>query len=280
MAVKVITDSGSDISQEEAQNLGIHVVPLYLRFGDEVYRDGVDINPGEFYRRLETSRVHPTTSAPSPGDFAQAYQEAARETDEIISIHITGKHSGTYDAALAGKEVVGKKGCRIEVVDSRGATMWQGLVAMAAARAAQARLSLSEVLESVHEAIGRMRVLALLDSLKYVVRGGRLGKAISKVESVLNVKLLLTLHNGELRPTGLVRTRNKGISRLREFIKSNLHIKDLSIVYSTTVEDAQALAEYVRSVLPGVAPQLVRLGPALGVHAGPGALIAVVSEDK
>ena len=204
----------------------------------------------------------------------------ARETDEIISIHITGKHSGTCDAALAGKEVAGKKGCRIEVVDSRGVTMWQGLVAIAAARAAQARLSLDEVMGSAHEAIGRMRVLALLDSLKYVVKGGRLSKAISKVESVLNVKLLLTLHNGELRPTGLVRTRNRGIVRLQEFVKSNLHIRDLSIVYSTTIEDAHTLAEYVRSVLPGVAPHLVRLGPALGVHAGPGALIAVANEAE
>jgi len=117
MGVRVFTDSGSDITQEEAKNLGITVVPVYLRFGDEVYRDGVDINSDEFYRKLLTSPVHPFTAAPSPGDFAKAYEEAAQGTREIVSIHITSKHSAVYNAALVGKEVVEKKGCRIEVIE-------------------------------------------------------------------------------------------------------------------------------------------------------------------
>ncbi len=277
MAVRVITDSGADISPKQAKELQIKVVPLYLRFGSEVYRDGVDIDSQEFYRRLESSAVHPTTSAPSPGDFAKAYRELAEETDEIISIHITRRHSGTYDAALAGKDVAKKEGCRIEVVDSKGVTMWQGLVTLVAAKAAQACLSLNEVLEVVHETIRRMHALALLDTLKYVVKGGRLGKTISAVESVLNVKLLLTLRNGELRPTGLVRTRSKGIARLQEFVKSIPHVSDLAIVYNTTPDEAQRLAQSISLLFPGIAPQVVRLGPALGVHAGPGALIAVVN---
>lgn len=288
MTVRVVTDSCCDIPQEDAKKLGITVVPVYLRFGEEVYRDGVDIDSQEFYRKLMTSSVHPSTAAPSPGDFAKVYDEMGRETDEIVSIHITEKHSATFNAALLGKEIAAKKGRRIEVIDSKGVTMWQGLAAMAAAKLAEARFSLSEVLEEVHETIGRLRVLALLDTIKYILKGGRLGKVeggrlakvISKIESILNVKLLLTLRDGELRPAGVVRTQSKGTDRLREFIKSALPVKDLAIVYSTTLEEAQALADSIRLLLPEVVPQLVRLGPALGVHAGPGALIAVVNGAK
>jgi len=288
VTVRVVTDSCCDIPQEDAKKLGITVVPVYLRFGEEVYRDGVDIDSQEFYRKLMTSSVHPSTAAPSPGDFAKVYDEMGRETDEIVSIHITEKHSATFNSALLGKEIAAKKGRRIEVIDSKGVTMWQGLAAMAAAKLAEARFSLSEVLEEVHETIGRLRVLALLDTIKYILKGGRLSKfesgrlakAISKIESILNVKLLLTLRDGELRPAGVVHTRSKGTDRLREFIKSALPVKDLAIVYSTTLEEAQALADSIRLLFPEVVPQLVRLGPALGVHAGPGALIAVVNGAK
>ncbi len=280
MTVKIVTDSCSDIPQEEAKQLGITVVPVYLRFGDEVHRDGIDIDSHEFYRKLVTSSVHPSTAAPSPGDFAKVYEEAAQETDEIASIHVTSKHSATYDAAMVGKEIAKKKGCRIEVIDSEGVTMWQGLVAIAAAKAAEAGYSLNQVVERVREAIHQMRALALLDTLIYAVKGGRLGKAISAIESVLNVKPLLTLRNGQIRPAGLVRTRNKGIDRLRKFITSALHIEDLAIVYSTTSDDAQALADYIVSLFPNIVPRVVRLGPALGVHAGPGALVVVVREAR
>jgi len=280
MTVKIVTDSGSDITQEEAKKLGITVVPVYLRFGDEVYRDGVDIDCDEFYHKLVTSPVHPSTAAPSPGDFARVYEEAAQETGGIVSIHITSKHSAVCDAALVGKETAEGKGCQIEVVDSRGLTMWQCLVALAAAKAAEAGCSLQEVVNKAHETIRQLRALALLDTVEYVARGGRLGKAVSAVESLLNVKLLLTLRDGELRPAGLARTRSKGIDQLRKFIRSALHIEDLAIVYSTTPDDAQALAEYVGSLFPNIVPRIVRLGPALGVHAGPGALVTVLKEAK
>lgn len=278
MGVRVVTDSGSDIPQTVAKQLGVTVVPVYLRFGDKVYRDGVDIGHDEFYDKLASSSIHPFTSAPSPGDFVRAYEEVAKETDEIVSIHITSKHSATYGAALLGKEAAKGTGCRIEVIDSQGVTMWQGLVAVAAAKAAEAGCTLHQVVERAHEAIEQMRALGLLESVKYAVKGGRLGKAISAVESILNVKALLTLRNGEIHPAGLARTRGKGIERLREFVRSALHIEDLAVVYSTVPEDAQKLADYAVSLVPNLVPKIVRLGPALGVHAGPGALIAVIKE--
>ncbi|HEX75219.1 MAG TPA: DegV family protein [Dehalococcoidia bacterium] len=283
MAVKIVTDSCSDIPQEEAKRLGITVVPAYLCFGDEVYRDGIDIDSHEFYRKLVTSPVHPSTAAPSPGDFAKVYEKAAQETDEIASIHVTSKHSAVYDAALLGKEVAERKGCRIEVIDSKGVTMWQGLVTIAAAKAAEAGYSLNQVVDRVHETISQLCALALLDTVMYVVKGGRLGKsisAISAIESLLNVKLLLTLRDGELRPAGLAHTRSKGIDRLREFMRSALHVEDLAIVYSTIPDDAQTLADYTSSLFPNIVPRIITLGPVLGVHAGPGALGIILRETK
>jgi DegV family protein with EDD domain len=278
MTVKIVTDSGSDITQEEAKQLGITVVPVYLRFGEEVYRDGVDIDSDEFYHKLMDSPIHPSTAAPSPGDFARVYEEIAQETGEIVSIHITSRHSAVCEAALTGKEIAEGKGCRVEVIDSKGVTMWQGLVAIAAAKAAKAGCNLQEVVNKAHETISQMRALALLDTVKYIVKGGRLGKALSAIESMLNVKILITLRDGELRPAKMARTRSKGIDRLREFISSALHIKDLAIVYSTTPDDAQTLAEYAGSLFPDIVPQIARLGPALGVHAGPGSLIVALRE--
>lgn len=280
MTTRVITDSCSDITQQEAKKLGITVVPAYLYFGEEVYRDGVDIDSHEFYHRLMTSPVHPCTAAPSPGDFAKVYEETARETDEIVSIHVTSKHSAVCDAALVGKEIAEQKGCRIEVIDSRGLTMWQGLVAIAAARAAEAGYNLQQVANKAYETISQLRALGLLDTLRYAVKGGRLSNTIFAVESLLNVKPLITLRDGEVHPAGLARTRSKGIDRLRQFIRSALHVEDLAIVYGTTPDDAQTLADYARSLFPDILPRISTLGPALGVHAGPGALVVVIRQAK
>lgn len=280
MTVKIVTDSGSDITEEEAKKLGIIVVPLYLRFGEETYRDGVDIGSDEFYRKLMTSPVHPSTSSPSPEDFAQVYEDAAHETDEIVSIHVTSKHSATYNSALLGKEIAQRKGRRIEVIDSKGVTIWQGLVAIAAAKAAEAQNSLHEVIETVRETINQLHVLALLDTLAYIAKGGRVSKGLSAIESVLSVKPLLTLRDGQIRPAGLVRTRSKGIDRLREFVASALHIEDLAIAYNTTPDDARTLADHTSLLFPSILPRIARIGPALGVHAGPGALAVVLKGAK
>ena len=276
MTVKIVTDSAADLPLDLARESGITIVPVYVRFGDKVYRDGVDIGPDEFYAKLMSSPVLPSTSAPSAGDFAKAYREVASSTDEIVSIHITRRHSGTYDAAVLGRKMIEKTRCRIDVIDSEGVTMWQGLVVLAAARAAEAGYKLHEVVRTVQETIWQMRALALFDTVKYITKGGRVGNAISRVESILNLKALLTLRNGVLRPAGLARTRSKGIGRLREFIRSALHIEEVAIVYSTTPDDAQKLADYTVTLLPNIVPKIVRIGPALGVHAGPGAIFVVV----
>jgi DegV family protein with EDD domain len=277
MVVKIVTDSGSDISRELAEEMGITVVPVYLHFGNVMYRDGVDMDCDEFYGKLTGLPVHPSTAAPSPGDFARAYNEVGQGTEDIVSIHITREHSAVYDSARAGKEAVEQSGRRIEVVDSRGVTIWQGLVVLAAARAARAGKDLQEVMDKVHETIEHLRAIALLDTMKYIVKGGRLSNTIYTIEALLNVKPFLTIKNGQIKPIGMTRSRVKGVERLREFIRSTLHIEELAIAYSTLPDEAQQLADYVTEIFPHVVPRIHRIGPALGVHTGPGALIAALT---
>jgi DegV family protein with EDD domain len=276
MVVKIVTDSASDITREQAQELDVTVVPVYLRFNDVMYRDGVDMDCDEFYRRLTDTRSHPSTAAPSPGDFAGVYEQLGQENTGIISIHITKEHSAVYDSARAGKEMAAKDGCTIEVVDSGGVTVWQCLVVLAAARAAKEGQDMQGVMEVIRQTTGQLRALAFVDTMKYLIKGGRLSHTIYTIESLLNVKPFLTIQGGKIKPVGLTRTRARGMDRLREFIRSSTYIEEVAIAYSTFAEEALELAGYTTELFPHVVPHVNRIGPALGAHGGPGTLIAVV----
>lgn len=277
MPVKIVTDSGADLPAQLAKELDISIVPVYVRFGDEVYRDGVDISGDEFYHRLTNTSIHPTTSQPAPTDFANIYTKLAKETDEIVSIHLSAKTSGTCNAAIQGKEIA-KTGCKIEIVDSRFVSMGLGLVAIAAARQAKAGASLPTIMEEVKQAIQNIRLLAVLDSLKYLLLGGRITKAKALVGTMLNVKPMLTMRDGELVQAGLARTRIKGTEHLYELAKSARNIQELAIVHSTTPDEAISLKERISSILDKGQIHLSRLSSGLGVHAGPGTLLVAIRE--
>jgi DegV family protein with EDD domain len=279
MVVKVVTDSTADLPPQLAKELGITVVPVYLRFGDEVYRDRVDISEDEFYHRLSHDSIHPSTTQPSPQDFVDVYKELAQEADGIISIHITSKLSGTYNSALRGKEVVEKE-CPIEVIDSQVVTMGLGQLAMVANTIAGSGKSLQQVVEEVKQMIPSIHVLGLLDTLKYLALGGRIGKVQALIGSVLSVKPMLTIKNGELAPAGRVRSRAKGIDILFDFVENAVDIQDLAIVYNTIPDEAQALVERLGSIFPKERIRLARLGPALGVHTGPGILFVALRGNR
>jgi DegV family protein with EDD domain len=280
MTIKIVTDTGSDLSPADAKEMGITLVPLYVSFGDKVYRDGVDIGTDDFYQKLEETRIQPFTSSPSPGDFARVYREMSKDTDQIISIHITKKHSSTLDSARLGKEMVESNGCHVEVVDSLGVTMWQGTVAMAAARAVQSGCSLQQVKERIQETINQMHGIGLLNTLRYIVKGGRLRDSIFKVENVISVKPMITLRDGEIKPLGLARNWNKGLERIQEFIRAVPAPQNVAIIHNTVPSDAQNIIDNLRAALPNAMLKLSRLGPALGVHSGPGALLATVQQGN
>jgi len=275
MKVKIVTDSSADLPAQIIQELGITVVPLYVRFGDKVYRDRVDISEDEFYQRLQHDPIHPSTTQPTPQDFAEVYRTVSEKADGIVSIHISGKLSGTCNSALQGKELSGVK-CPIEVIDSKSLTTALGLTVIAAARLSNQGKTLDEVMAEVKQAVATTHLLGLLDTLKYVALGGRIGKAKALLGSILKVKPLLTLQDGETAPAGQARTRSKGIDRLFDFVKGFTDIQDLAVVYNTTPEEARALVDRIGSVFDKKRIYLATVGPVLGVHMGPGALIVAL----
>jgi len=269
MTVKIVTDSTADLPPQLARELGITMVPVYLRFGKEVFHDGVDITADEFYRRLKSDPVHPSTTQPTPQDFIDVYKELAPQADGIISIHVTAKLSGTFNSALQAKAAAGDK-CPIEVIDSQVVTMGLGQLAMAANALAQSGKSLPQVAEEVKKMIQSIRVIGLLDTLKYLALGGRIGKVQALLGSVLNVKPMLTMKDGLLSPAGRARSRVKGIEVLFNYVKNAGAIQDMAVVYNTEREEAQAFVKRLGALFPEEKIILAQLGPALGVHTGPG----------
>jgi DegV family protein with EDD domain len=279
MAVKIVTDSTADLPPGVAEELGITVVPLYVRFGDKLYRDRVDISEDEFYDRLVHDPVHPGTSQPTPQDFAVVYKELAKDADGILSIHISGKLSGTCHSALGAKQLL-EGSCPIEVIDSQWTSIALGLIAMKLADGAKTGKGLQELAAEAKALIPDIHYLGFFDTLKYLQLGGRIGKAQSLLGSLLNVKPLLTLKEGEFLPIGRVRTYSKAKDRLFEFVKDGGKLDDVAVVHSTTPDEAEAMANRLGSLFDRKKILIARLGPVLGTHAGPGTLFVLYLSRK
>jgi DegV family protein with EDD domain len=271
MSIKIVTDSTADITGELARELDITIVPEYLRFGGEVYRDRIDISEDEFYRRLLHDSVLPNTTQPSPQDFADVYRKLTQEADGIISIHLSSKLSGTFNSALQGKELIEKK-CPIELIDSQSVTMGLGLLVILACSISKSAKDVRQAAEEIKSHIPRIQVIGLLDTLKYLAMGGRIGKVQALLGSILSVKPMLSVKDGVLVPSGRARNRAQGIDKLFEFVKNTTNIQDLSVIYNTTLDEAITFAARLGKLFPRERIRIARLGPALGVHAGPGIL--------
>jgi len=272
MTIKIVTDSTADIPQALAEELGITVVPLYVQFGHNTYRDRIDISEEEFYQRLLSDPAHPSTSQPTPQDFADIYNKLSQQADGIVSIHISNKLSGTCNSALQGKEIVATE-CPIEVIDSEMVSMGLGLMATKAATIASSGKDFQQVVEEVNRLIPFTHVWALFDTLKYLALGGRIGKAKELLGSILNIKPILVVKDGEMAPATQARSRSKGIDLLYDYASNfTTDIQDLAVMYTTTLDEAKALASRLSTIFSRKQIKIARLGPALGVHAGPGAL--------
>jgi DegV family protein with EDD domain len=280
MAIKIVTDSGSDLPRDIAEGLGISIVPLYVHFGAVSYRDGIDMQPGEFFDRLENGPVHPTTSTASPGDFAQVYEKLGEDCEGIVSVHLSSKVSATYNAALRGKELVSDKKCPIEVVDSRLVTIPLALLAMAAARVAASGKNMDEIQAYINRLIPAVRAYGILDTLKYIVKGGRLGKASGIVGSLLPIRPILTIKDGTITPVGAARTRSGAIAGLLERLKAiSNNVEAVGIAHSSPDEEMASFADKLKAFLPGIKPMIAKLGPAIGTHGGPGTILVAVQQD-
>ena len=238
--VAVVTDSTCDLTLELAEELGVTNVPLRVIFGDQAYRGGVDITTEEFYERLVNNRQLPTTSAPSVGDFQEVYERLLEKGNSIVSIHVSGKLSAAVRVAQAAKES-GAEPSRIAVVDCQSITAGMGFVVLEAVEAARAGAKLAEVKATAESAAQRTQVRFMLDTLEYLRRGGRIGRARAYLGTVLSMKPILSIREGELYPEERVRTRARGLERLVQWAVRHQNVRRAAVVHATTPDEVESL---------------------------------------
>jgi fatty acid kinase fatty acid binding subunit len=263
---RVVTDSTSDVPPDWRKRFGITVVPLTVQFGGESFQDGVDLTNEEFFDRLRRADRLPTTAAPGPGAFADVYGRLSGECDGLISIHISSTLSATVEAARLGAQSV--DGFPVHVVDSRSLTMCVAFLYRVAAEAP----SLEEALERVRERVPRQRVLALLDTLRYVEMGGRVNRAQAMIGSMLDLKPILAMADGEIKSADRVRTRARAVPRLVDLLRRDLPVESLAVMHAQAAEEAERMREQLARELPDLEVETGQTGAVLGTHVGPGSL--------
>lgn len=279
MTVKIVTDSVSDISPAIAAELGITVVPLQVIFGSRSYRDGVDLTTDEFYANLDGLSSLPTTSTPPPQAFSECYDRLADEADGILVITIGSKLSATGQAALQAITSMGKK-CRVEVVVSEMAMMAEGLLVIAAARAARNGASLDELVQITRQNMMRAGIRLAFDTLKYLERGGRIGKAQALIGSMLGINPILGIKDGEVFPYGRERSRAKAIDHLYKFATGFKRIEEMAVEDATTPEEADVLVERLGAVFPRERIYRAKVSPVIGTNVGPRVIGVAVLGDR
>lgn len=280
MTVKIITDSSASIPPDVVEELGLTIIPSLIHFGDEVYRDGIDLTTEQFYERLTTDKTHPTTSVPTPQSFVDAYEKLAEETDEVAVITITQKLSAVGDVARQAVDLAQKRPSRVEIIDTTWALMSEGLIVITADRAAKEGASLEEVIEVVRSNIPRTDLRMAFDTLKYLERGGRIGKAQALLGSMLKINPVLGLKDGEIYPVGREHSRSKAIEQLYNFANSFSRIEEMAIGDGTTPDEAEALAERLNDKFPAERIFRFKVSPSVGAHVGPHVLSVAILGDK
>ena len=262
----VVTDSTADLPQEWRQRYGIEVVPLKVLFGKDTFRDGVDMTNEQFFQRLAASTTLPTTSAPSPGEFAEVYRRLAKDHDGCISIHIGAQLSATAEAARIGAQAV--EGFKVDVIDSQTVSMPVAFLCRVAAESE----SLEAASASVEQRVPKTRVLALLDTLRYLEMGGRLSRAQAMIGTMLDLKPLLLVANAEIKPVDRVRTRSRAITRMVEYFKGDLPVEHMAVMHAQAADEAEQIAGGLRQDFPDREVTVGQIGCVLGTHTGPKAL--------
>ena len=280
MTVKIVVDSLCDIAGDMIEELGITVVPVYVRFGEKVFKDRLEISTEEFYRRLVQSDVLPATTQPTPADFLAVYEKLALETDEILVITLSHKLSGTYQSALRARDLMKNDKCRIEVIDSLQVIMGFGLIVIKAVEAVRNGADLEQAVAVVKRAMGRVNTVMSFDTVKYLVKGGRIGKAQGVVGSLLSVKPILTLKDGEVTPLTRVRTVEAGMDYLCNYVASVARIEALAVEHATTPVEMEELISRLGKYFPSDRIIRANVSPVIGAYVGPHVLsISVMAAE-
>ncbi len=277
--VKIVTDNTSDIPANVVKKLGISIVPLNIIFGTESYRDGVDITPDQFYKKLAESKVHPTTSAQAPGYFSELFTRLSKETDEILAIVISSKLSATFESATQAKALVGDI-CKIEIVDSLQTCGGLGLPVIRAAEAAQAGAKLADLTAQANDWCSRAHAYMVFDTLEYLLKGGRIGHAQALLGGLLKITPVLTLREGIVTPVQRTRSRVQSMDALINLVKSANALEGLMLEDATTPEDLEVLAARMADLYPKEKTYRSTVSPVIGTHVGPHVLAACFIEGK
>ena len=280
MAIKIVTDSSCDLPKALTEQWGITVVPCYVITGDQSYKDGVDLSADAFYAALESNPRLPTTAQPSVADFQEIYRDLIEQGHQVVSIHVSGKLSGTINSATQARSSLGDAAAKVEVVDSQLASIPLGLLVCAAAQDCAKAASHLQVAEQARRNIPLTTCYFMLDTLEYLQKGGRIGKAQAFLGSVLNVKPILTLKDGEAHPLERPRNRARGLGRLLELITQVGPLDQLAVIYSTELHEAEAFRVRLSGFMSVQDIVLARFGPTLGTYLGPRALGVAFSRSS
>ena len=280
MTVRIVTDSLSDLTSDLIGKLDITLVPLIVLFGHEKFLDRVTISTDELYHRLISGDIWPTSAQPSPQEFASTYDKLADSTDEILVINHSSKLSGTYQSAMKGKDYMKANKCRVEIIDSKTVAMGLGLVIIAVAKETQKNIKLDNLIEFTHKALKRSHFIVYFDTLKYLTQGGRIGKAQRFLGSVLSIKPILNIKEGEMSPVTRVRSMATGVTYLHNFITSFKNIEAIGIETTTSLEGADKFAKLLSANYPNIPILRSTVSPVLGVYGGPKAIAISVLERE
>jgi DegV family protein with EDD domain len=264
----IVTDSTADLSPEVQARLGLAMVPLIVNWDGQTYRDKLDLSPTDFYRRLRTSKSLPKTGAPSIAAFESTFREQLQQHDAVICLNLASALSGTYEVARRAAESVDPQ--RVFVVDSGSVSVCIGWLAELAISLGNQGLPPAEIVQQVEEARGRLRVLALLETLTFLQRGGRIGRAQALAGTLLNVKPILSVRDGEVAPVERVRTMNGAVRRLVELVQAEGPLERLGVVHADAPANAADVEDQLHIRYPDLAVDRGELGPVVGTHGGPG----------
>jgi DegV family protein with EDD domain len=281
MTTRIVVDSTSDIDPTRAKQYGITVVPLTVAFGDDIYRDGIDIDNKAFYEKLSSSPALPITSTPTVAQFEEAYRKQIQDgATSIISLHISGALSGTINAAsLAATTVSEEKKVPIEVIDGRSVSVALAVPAVLAAKRALEGAAFDDLTHIIQRMIANAHLYFVLDTLEYLEKGGRIGRAQALVGTMLSIKPILTIKDGVVAPLERVRSRPKALTRMAEILRDIPNVEHIGIAASDKDVDADMRA-IISQVFPGMSAETYMLGAIIGTHAGPRAAGIYVTSTK
>lgn len=269
--IKIVTDSGTGITPEVAKQYGITVIPLYVHFGTQVFREGLDLQLPEFLSKLKASPQLPTTSQPSAGDFLQIYEPLTADGSEVISVHLSSRLSGTIASASMARDML--PNARIRVVDTKSVTLGEAMMAIEAARMAAAGQTAEAILTRLDQYIAGTHIYFVVDTLEYLQKGGRIGKAAALLGTALQMKPILSLEDGLVEAKERIRTKNKAVARIIALVLNETAghaCRHLSILHAAAPQEARQLQSELVSQIKPDETTIAEVGPVIVTHTGPG----------